>query len=333
VDREADQAVSSPNRRTGKAIAILAPPAILAALLFTVFRHDFAALWAKPRPAANRSSAPHPALRTPGFLVGVFEPRIPGPWAPIAQFATATGTSPNLILYYASWGDPFRYGFAKTAAEHGASVLVQIQPWSARLKKIAAGRDDPYLRSYARAVRTFHQPVVIGFAHEMNGRWYPWGYGHQPASAFVAAWRHIVTVFRQQHAANVRWLWTVSSGVGRPLRQWWPGRRYVTWVGIDGYYYQRGQHFGSAFGRTIRRVRKLTKAPILLSEAGIGQIAGQARTMPDLFAGIRRDHLLGLVWFDVAQHAGTVHQDWRLEGHPAALAEFRRGVRNLEPSG
>src|SRR5690348_4784908 len=87
--------------------------------------------------------------------------------------------------------------------------------------------------------------------------------------------------------------------------------RNVTWVGIDGYYYQHGQHFGSAFGRTIRRVRKLTKAPILLSEAGIGQVAGQARTMPDLFAGIRRYHLLGLVWFDVAQHAGTVHQDWR----------------------
>jgi beta-mannanase len=66
------------------------------------------------------------------------------------------------------------------------------------------------------------------------------GYEHLPASAFVAAWRHIVTVFRGQGADNFTWLWTVQAdeaGTG-PIASWWPDAKYVTWVGIDGYYYR-----------------------------------------------------------------------------------------------
>jgi hypothetical protein len=52
--------------------------------------------------------------------------------------------------------------------------------------------------------------------------------------------------------------------------------------------------------------------------------------LPSLFAGIRRYHLIGLVWFDAAQHSGPYHQDWQLEGHPAAVAAFRRGLQTLK---
>ena len=44
----------------------------------------------------------------------------------------------------------------------------------------------------------------------MNGTWYSWGYQHTSPAAFVAAWRHIVTVFRAVGAWNVTWLWTVN---------------------------------------------------------------------------------------------------------------------------
>src|SRR6185437_7678694 len=49
------------------------------------------------------------------------------------------------------------------------------------------------------SVRDFGSPVVIGFGHEMNAYWYSWGYRHTPAATFVAAWRHIVTLFRARH--------------------------------------------------------------------------------------------------------------------------------------
>ena len=44
----------------------------------------------------------------------------------------------------------------------------------------------------------------------MNGTWYSWGYRHTSPAVFVAAWRHIVTVFRAAGARNVTWLWTIN---------------------------------------------------------------------------------------------------------------------------
>ena len=78
----------------------------------------------------------------------------------------------------------------------------------------------------------------------------------------MAAWRHIVTVFRQQGADNVTWLWTVNivdqkGGIPSPAA-WWPGASYVTWVGIDGYYLKPSWKFAPLFGPTIKAVRHLT---------------------------------------------------------------------------
>jgi hypothetical protein len=101
-------------------------------------------------------------------------------------------------------------------------------------------------------------------------------------------------------------------------------------VGVDGYYIQPGDTFSTAFQPTIAAVREFTSRPILLSEVGIGQVSGQAAKIPDLFAGIRQDHLLGVVWFDVSQHSGIYHQDWRLEDNPAAISAFRAGMRSLK---
>ena len=39
---------------------------------------------------------------------------------------------------------------------------------------------------------------------------------------------------------------------------------------------------------------------------------------------MRQYGTLGLVWFDIAQHQGTCHQDWHIEDNPAAEAAFRR---------
>ena len=52
------------------------------------------------------------------------------------------------------------------------------------------------------------------------------------------------------------WLWTVDvnkPGTG-PVQDWWPGNSYVTWVGIDEYYYRRDYAFGDAFLPTIAEV-------------------------------------------------------------------------------
>ena len=255
----------------------------------------------------------------------------PHRYQPVADFTKAIGRQPNLVGYYSGWGESFATSFADTVRRHDAVTILQWDPTHASISKIAAGDYDGYLRSFADSVRAFGQAVVIGFGHEMNANWYSWGYGHVRPSTFVAAWRHIVTLFRNQGADNVTWLWTINADLPTtgPISSWWPGSEYVTWVGIDGYYYIPSDTFASVFGKTIVQVRAITDKPVLLSETAVGPSAGQSAKISNLFAGMRMYQTLGLVWFDIAQNDGLYHQDWRLENSPAGQAAFRLGDSSL----
>jgi mannan endo-1,4-beta-mannosidase len=267
----------------------------------------------------------------PASYIGVYGPGVPGSYAGVTDFSATTGVSPRLVLYYSGWFEPFQTSFARAVSEHGAVPLVQINPKGVSLTAIAHGRFDEYLTTFARDVHAYGHPVILSFGHEMNGDWYPWGYRHESPYAFVAAWRHIVTLFRSLKTENVTWLWTVNvvhkgGSIARP-GPWWPGKAYVTWVGLDGYYYKPSWKFASLFGPTIAAVRRLTHAPILIAETSAAPTTDQPAKIADLFAGIRLYGLLGFVWFD------SVHnEDWRLN-NPTAIAAFRQGARTYHRPG
>ncbi len=280
-----------------------------------------------PGPPTARGSLPS---RLASYL-GVYEKGPPATFQPVTDFAAAAGRHPNVVGYYGGWREPFKRSFAETVRRHGAVTILQMDPTHASIPAIAAGRYDRYLRSFAGSVRGFGHPVIIGFGHEMNAGWYSWGYGHVPARTFVAAWRHIVSLFRGQGADNVTWLWTINQDLPStgPIASWWPGAGYVTWVGIDGYYYRPSSTFATVFGQTIAQVRAFTRKPLLLSETAVGPQAGQALKIRELFDGMRQYQTLGLVWFDIAQHQGIYHQDWRIEDSQPAAAAFRHGASSL----
>ena len=300
------------------------------ALLVAVAIAAVGAVFAVSHLVSSRDGAGSAALpASPASYLGVYEKVAPGTYQPVADFTRAAGRPPNLVGYYGGWGEAFKASFAATVRRHGAATLLQWDPTLASVSLIAAGGYDGYLRSFADSVREFGGPVVIGFGHEMNAYWYSWGYGQLPAATFVAAWRHIVTLFRGQGVRNVTWLWTLQAdepGTG-PIASWWPGAQYVTWVGIDGYYYRPADTFASVFGKTITQVRTFTSKPVLLSENAVGPAAGQFAKIQDLFHGMAKYKTLGLVWFDKAQHGSIFHQDWRLADNPFAQISFRLGVR------
>ena len=257
-----------------------------------------------------------------GSYLGVYAPGRRA-YQSAADFGAAAGKLPNVVEYAANWPEPFATSFARTLYRHGEMPLVQIEPTDASMAAISAGDYDIYLRAYADSVRDFGHQVVIGFGREMNARWYSWGYSHTPAATFVAAWQHIVTVFRSQGADNVTWLWTIETdhpGTG-PIASWWPGAQYVTWVGIDGLYTRPSDTFNSVFGQTIDQVRAFTNKPVLLSDTAVPRNANQYTNIASLFSEMARRRLLGLVWDDTGR--------WRLEGNPLAEAAFRVGVAGL----
>ena len=282
-------------------------------------------------PAAIPSAAASghdPLPTTVGSYIGVYEPGVPNSYSSVTAFTRTTGVEPGVVSYYSGWLEPFQASFAAEAAKHGALPLVQMDPTDVSLAAIAAGQYDEYLRSYADSVRSYGHRVILGFGHEMNGYWYSWGHRHTSPAVFVAAWRHIVEVFRQQDAKNVTWMWTANimhpgGGIPSPAR-WWPGSSYVNWIGLDGYYQQPSWTFAPTFGPTIKIVHALSHVPIpiLISETG-APAAYQPAKIADLFAGIRAYGLLGFVWFD----ANSV-KDWNIST-PAAIAALRRGVNTI----
>ncbi len=314
-------------RRAGPVFAAVAAMALGGLLL----------LRAEPHPGRTHPGWPHAgeARRpgrsaprcgtepTPANYVGVaVNPPLA---ASVHSFSSSTRVTPSLIEYYTAFGRKFNPAAACAAVRLGAMPLVQINPRKVRTADIAAGHWDGYLRSYARQVRAFHARLVISFGHEMNGRWYPWGRPRTSPAVFIAAWRHIVRIFASEHVSNVIWSWDVTHG-GSAARTWWPGWRYVDWIGIDGYF--RPSHgFSEIFGRQLADIRSFTRKPVYLSETAVAPGPGRPEQIGQLFAAIRTLHLLGLVWFDVNTPKGR----WRIQGDPASAAAFRGAVRRFAP--
>lgn len=295
-----------------------------AAALFVSLSNNF---WGQTKVGQSAQSN-YRLPTTSSSYIGIYAHGVPSSYRPVKEFISATGIKPRVVVYYSGWAEPFQTQFAMTAANAGAVPLVQVNPTHVNIGAIAAGRYDNYLRTYAEAVRAYKHPVILSFGHEMNGYWYSWGYTHTSPEDFVAAWRHIVTLFRTLGAKNVTWLWTINTiheknHVPSP-GPWWPGGSYVNWVGVDGYYTSPSAVFSSVFGPTIVYLRMLTRDPILITETSAQPAITQSAKIADLFAGVHLYRLLGFVWFNSVNKV-----DWRLSG-PKAFAALRRGAETYD---
>jgi hypothetical protein len=259
---------------------------------------------------AARPVAPHAAPYR--LLVGAAD-------SGYQAFASATGVKPAIVEHYIHPFEPLPLAFAGPA-----EPLVQIEPRHAPLAQVTAGRYDGWLRSLAAQAKAYGRPVILGWAPEANGPWYSWGYKSVAPAVYIAAWRHVVTVFRQAGASNVTWLWTVnvaSPGVSSPAL-WWPGAAWTGMTGLDGYIDTAAQAYGSKIAPTVALVRTLSDHPVILSETAVAAVAGKPAKIADLFAGARRDRLAALVWFDLPGN-----KDWPVDGDAAAVAAFRTAAK------
>lgn len=255
-------------------------------------------------------------------LVGAYLPDTSA--SAFTRFESLTGTNLRVAAYNSWWGRPFLTTFAEGVYQAHATPLVQMTPGKLALSQIADGAQDTYLMEYAAAVRAYREPVIISFAAEFNVNWFQWGYTHASPASFVAAWRHIVAVFRRAGADNVTWLWNADTLTGQAVdpRPWWPGNAYVTWVGLDGYYSKPGDTFASLFNKSLTDTRAFTNKPVFIAETAVSATADRATQIPELFASVKADKLVGFAWFDAP---GA--EDWRIDHSPSAIAEFSTAAR------
>jgi hypothetical protein len=253
------------------------------------------------------------------------------------RFSAQATRSPAIVVYYQSWSEPALYqSQLRAAAQRGAVPMVTWEPWDASLRGIAAGRHDAYIRASARDATAYGGPIMLRFAHEMNGGWTPWGagVGGNTAADYVKAWRHVVSIFRQQGADNVRWVWSpnVNDSGKMPFERFYPGDPWVNWVALDGYNagatYGGWWSFRQVFASSYRALKQLTSKPMMVAETASNEAGGDKAAwirkalgcqLPTDFPRIR-----ALVWFDQRTPDGN----WPIDSSRAALDAFRKAIQS-----
>ena len=311
-----------------------------AALLLALAAAGVGAAAAAERPSR---ATPPPAAATTGQAFGVTMAGLPNDTTGLDSLSSALGRRPGLVMWYSAWGDglPFPAAAAARIAATGAVPVITWEPWDAAqgtdqpayaLDRIAAGDFTAYETAWARQIKAYGQPVVLRFAHEMNGDWYPWSARSNGNTArdYVRAWRQVRSVFTRENVTNVTWTWSPnvpSPGTSR-MASLYPGDAYVDQVALDGYNWGplkggRWTSFEAVFTAGLKEIGQVSGKPLFVGEVGSTETGGdKAAWVTDMFATLRaHPEVRGFTWFDV-----RTQTDWRIDSSPATFAAFRTGL-------
>ncbi len=269
-------------------------------------------------------------------------------------------------MIFQSWAgwNQFPIAQARRARALGSTLMVTWEPWGGNTnarnwgcEDIVAGNHDAFIRSYARQVRAAGVPVLIRFAHEMNGDWYPWATAYagvaqrnndNSPAMFCAMWKHVVGIFRREGATNARWVWSPNilytnnfndaRTQERDLYSMFPGDAWVDWVGVSLYNdgaHQPWRSFVNLFEPTYNALGRLSDKPLMIAELGVteeGAPFGQTKAawlaqallsdIPNRFGRVR------LVTYFCRDKTAQGESNFRFDSSPAALAAFRQAAQS-----
>ncbi len=340
-----------------KILAAFATPILAAVLVMGVLRathHTALPDLALPSvPPAARFTATDGSAKPipPGACLG----RVPKHFAGLAvkqnitknsgTFQGVTGKAPQIVEFYNPLVNDFAEHQALQVINAGEIPLIQLNPYNASARDIADGVYDRHLTAYAQAVRRFGCAIVLSFGHEMNGWWYPWGVkGNTTPADFIAAWRHIHDLFAKNGARNVIWSWDPShqysspkpGKVASPASEWYPGNKYVDWVGLDGYlgYDTNGhpQTFREIFSFQLNDIRHIAPHKLVyIAETGVAPGPAAFKQIRALFRGIASYHLAGLVWFDAVGQpdASGAPKEYRLQRKVGEATVYKKQLSDF----
>jgi hypothetical protein len=255
----------------------------------------------------------------------------------LAAATTSAGCRPTVVNRFVSLVTGVSLSTLKSTL---GIPMLSVEPWRPAdgrqqsdftLQKTVDGKWDAQYKQLAQTVVQYHEPILIRFAHEMNGDWYPWGTGNtNTPAAFVAAWRHVVDIFRQFGATNVLWVWSpniLRGASSTTIKQFWPGPDYVDIVGMTGYGV-RESDVAQTFGPTLTQIEQLTDKPLMLTETGAQADAAKTQWLTSFGSWLKaHPKVLGFVWFE-----SNRGDDWRFDDTAPNLTAFKKSLDTAKVS-
>jgi hypothetical protein len=275
------------------------------------------------------------------------------------QVSDIAGAHPDYVLKFAALAEAVPAVQLREISGLGATPILSLEPWDPpagsggddataaavaqpdfALSRIAAGGHDVGLIRWATGLRDLGFAVVLRFAHEMNGDWYPWAVGvnGNTSGDYVAAWRHVHKLFRSVGASNVQFLWSPNVPVANQtsdLAAAYPGADAVDILGLDGYNWGEGDGHtwvepAALFDAGLGQLRALPGTqPILISETASAEGAAAGQSKAEWIARLMshcssQERVMGFIWFDANKE-----RDWRISSSQAAQAAFAASLAKV----
>lgn len=236
------------------------------------------------------------------------------------------------------WYDqsPTLENFLKETKDLGRIPLVTLEPWqnpaigddNNLLKDISNGKYDETIDTICQRLSSSEQVIWIRWGHEMEHttKRYPWAGGNP--EGFVTAYRRFVDRCREK-SQNFVFVWSPAGDAG--LEPYWPGEKYVDYVGISLFSFEAWEvrnggtqrSFADILGDKYARVKNFGR-PILIAEMGVTGTDEQKRSWMEAgAASLRRFPLLkAAIYFNSQDVEGAwgaelPTPDWRIS--PQAL--------------
>lgn len=276
-----------------------------------------------------------------------------GAWAPdpmantttwqtnLNTFDTDAGKRPDFVVFYQQWsGTP---GFPTTVCDilvgRGQKPVITWEPWlytggatqpTYSLANIIAGNFDSYITTWAQGAKAYGRPVILRFAHEMNGDWYPWceGVNGNTTGQYASAWQHVKAIFTAQGVTNVQWMWCPNEPYSgsTALTGLYPGSTYVDMLGIDGYATSTWwRTFDAMMAPAIDQVRALDATHDLwIAETGAVETGGsKSGWITDAFTTLKyRTEVTGFAWWNDTAGANA----YSIETSGGATTAYAAGI-------
>ena len=191
----------------------------------------------KPPPIALNVTGPVP-VPTSGALVGAWVKPAgrltqSGRVTAVAGLQNAIGRELDIVNTYRRMTEAFPTSSDYALTGDGATLMVS---WATPdTREITSGRYDQQLVAWAKRFASFPHPILLRVRWEMDRpslRATMWS-----GPDYVAAWRHIRTIFHQQRVRNVSWVWcpTALGFANGFAPAFYPGDDQVDWVCVDAY--------------------------------------------------------------------------------------------------
>ena len=164
-------------------------------------------------------------------------------------------------------------------------------------KEIAQGKFDGYIKKYAQGAVEFGREYggfLFTTMDEMNGNWFSWGKN----SNFIPAWRHLWQLFEDEGVNQyATWVWAPYCTEGVPNvaddpELYYPGDKYVDWVGLNAYSVATNPKMDYAFDMLIREtyrrlLKKHAQKPFMISSFGRTNEYYQYRWLNNAYSSIK----------------------------------------------